>query len=257
MNATSLSPATHEKKINLKKTEAVEWELEIDFSETKVPATFTYTDEYDGWLSRAPVAYSAHPELAGMKLQKIKGSRQPGGIIKVTLSYECTDPEAVYPGRAKGKIKRYHMEPGGGEEPLLTNKLFKDLPDAEKEAGLQLVSSAMSSADFTTATAALTSEAGIKLIEKVRKGYQGYRAFGVVWVERFTTKTLADVELTKIYKTVSTPPGGCPEAGNDYDWLRLPPGVNPHDDGESWDIENRWELSLFGKWDPDFYPAGG
>jgi hypothetical protein len=133
--------------------------------------------------------------------------------------------------------------------------LFADLTDAEKEAANGLVSSSKTSDDFVTAAAALTSEAALKFLAKVRKGIEAYRSPTLFWVERFTTNTLDDVELPKILKTTAAPPGNAPAAGTERDWLRLPPQVSPQEDGETWDIENRWELSLPGKWDADLYPA--
>lgn len=255
MSLTS-EPATHVKKINWVKTQGVEWDFELEHGSNTVTGAMSYGDDFEGWLARAPALQSAHPDIPALRLKKIKASREEGDKIKVGLAYECNDPEATYPGRDRGPQIRYSIEAGGGEEPLLTNKLFHDLTNAEKEAALQLVNSSKGPEDFTAAAGKITSVNGLKLIAKVRKGIDSYRAFGVVWVERFTTTRLDDVELTKIYTTVSQPPGDCPEAGADYNWLRLPPGVSPHEDGKTWDLENRWELSLFGKWDADLYPAG-
>lgn len=239
------------------KTEGVDWEFGISVGSNKVTATGTYEDLYVGWLSRAPLMGSAHAELPALELKELKAKRQEGMKIAVTLSYESDDPEATYPNGESGKVKRYHMEPGAGEEPLLTNHLFKDLTDAEKEAANELASGAKAPADFAKATGVLTSEAGIKFVQKIRKGIEAYRAPTLVWVERFTTKTLDDVELTKILKTTEAPPGGPPSAGATRNWLRLAPAVTPNENGKTWNIENRWELSLPGKWDPDIYPAGG
>lgn len=252
-----MSTSTNVRKINIVATESVDWEFEIEVGATKVPASLSYTDDFDGWLGRAPTLNSAHPDIPALLLKKIKGTRQEGGVIKVTLSYECNNPDVTYPGRDAGKIKRYHMEPGAGEEPLLTNYLFKDLSDTEKQAALELLASTKSTEDFSKASAALTSTPGIKLIAKVRKGIEAYRSPTLVWVERFTTNTLADVELTKMLKTTETPPGHCPEAGSARNWLRLAPTVSPEEDGKHFNIENRWELSLPGGWDPDLYSDGG
>lgn len=245
------------KKINLLKTESVDWTFEIEFGKASIPGMITYCDDYENWLTRTPAAYSDHPTIPALKLKKLSGSRIEGDMIKVTLLYECNDPDAEYPGRPKGKIKRYHMEPGAGEEPLLTNFLFKDFTTAEQEAAGKLLASSKGAADYAEAATALTSAAGTKFIAKVKKGIEAYRSPTLIWVERFTTNNLDDVELTKLLKTTNSPPGDCPSAGGDRNWLRLAPAVSANDDGATWDIENRWELSLPGKWDPDFYPAGG
>jgi hypothetical protein len=117
--------------VNLALTEAVEWTLEIEDGSNKVVGTFAYTDAFEGWFPRAPTMKSAHPDLPALRLKKIKPSREEGGIVRVHLTYEANNPEATYPGRAAGAIKRYAMEVTTTEEPLLTNALFKDLEDEE------------------------------------------------------------------------------------------------------------------------------
>jgi len=249
-------PSANVVKRNVVKLDQVEWEFSISASSNKVTAKGVYQDDYPSWMSRMPDTNSPHPEIPALLLMEIKATRIPGDMITVSLSYECTDPDAEYPGRKKGPIKRYHMEPSAGEEPLLTNDIFADLTDPEKEAAQELLASSRTSEDFTKAGTILTTEAGLLVLEKVRKGAEAYRSPGLIWVERFTTNNLDDVELPKILKTTDTPPGPCPDAGaDDRNWLRLAPTVNPHDDGKTFDIENRWELSLPGRWDPDFYPA--
>ena len=247
----------HVNKINLKQVQSVDWTFEIEVGSNKVVGSIAYSDDFNNFLARAPALQSAHPDIPALLLHKLTAKRIDGDMVIVTLAYENNDPDAQYPGREKGKIKRYHAEPGAGEEPMLTNDIFKDLTDTEKQAALELVASGKSAEDFTKAEAKLTSEMGIKFVAKVRKGIEGFRAPGLVWVERFTTKDLADMELSKIFKTTDSPPGDCPDAGSERNWLRLQPTVNPHEDGKTFDLENRWELSLPGKWDPDFYPAGG
>jgi hypothetical protein len=244
-------------KISIRKVEQVHWKFKISTSSNKVTASGAYEDDYVGWMLRMPALNSPHPEIPALRLKDIDADRQPGEKILVTLSYESNDPNADYPGREKKTIKLYSMEPGAGEEPLLTNQLFKNFTDEEKTAALELVSSSKKPEDFDTATSKLTSSAGILFLEKVRKGIEAYRNPSLVWVERFSSKSLEDVELSKILKTTSNPPGNAPSPGAERNYLRLPPSVTPNDDGESWNFENRWELSLRGKWDPDIYPPGG
>lgn len=238
------------------KTEGVLWHFHFELGSTKVTAKGVYRDQYENWMNRCPTPGSPHPDIPALSLKEIDANRIEGDLIDVNLGYECNDPDAQT-GRGGGKIKRYHMEPGAGEEPLLTNDLFKDLSETEQEAANGLINSGKTKADFETAKTALTSAAALKLLSKVRKGVEAYRNPSLVWIERFTTNTLNDVELSKILKTTSNPPGNAPAPGENRNYLRLPPLVSPHDDGKTWDIENRWELSLKGKWDPDIYPAGG
>lgn len=243
-------------KRNVVKLEGVEWKGKMDFATGKLTISGTYRDDYNNWMVRVPAAQSANPDIPAALLQNFDFSRVEGDMIDVTLNYESTNPSSTYPGNP-GKVKRYHMEPGMGEEPLTTSDLFDELTDDEREAARELLNSSKTKDDWTTAKNALTTTPGILFISKVRKGMEAYRMPGVVWVERFTTDDLDDVELDKVLKTTENPNGPCPSGGSSYNWLRLAPTVSPHSDGKTWDMENRWELSLSGKWDPDFYPSGG
>ena len=244
------------KKIDLVKTEAVVWGLAVDFGSSKIDANLTYTDDFDGFLTRLPTAFSAHPTIAGLILNSFDATRLEGDMISISLKYKPADPSAAYPGRPAGTIKRYSMDLTTGEEPLLTNFLFKDLPDTEKSALLELMASSKKPADFTTATTAVTSSEGTKAIAKIRKGVESYYNPGLVWVERFTTKSLTDLDLPRVCHVTDTPPGGCPSGGADRNWLYLGGTSSPQPEGKSWEIEKKWLLSLKGKWDTDLYPAG-
>lgn len=247
-------------KVNLVKTEAADWDYEIDDSSNKVTGSITYNDDFEGWLSRLPALKSAHPTIPALYLKKIKGTRADASIVKVVLSYATNDPAAEVPGKDHEDeariIRRYAMEPSTGEEPLLTHYLFKDVSDAEKNALLELMASSKTADDFTTALTVVTSVAGLLAVSKIRLGRDAYYNPGLVWSERFISTDLADLELSKILTTTAQPPGGCPAGGATRDWLYLSGPANPLEDGLSWDIEKRWMLSLKGKWDPDFYPAG-
>ena len=241
--------------INVTVYESYEWGYTMDGSSQTVTGYVTYRDNKSGWMSRVPSEWSSHPEIEALLLRKISATGEAGNVVKVRLDYENNSSTATYPGReAVNPIKRYHVEPGGSEEHILTNEIFAPLTDAEKQAALALIESSKTSADFATAAETLTSTEGLLLLEKVRGGIQAFRAPSLVWVESFTTDTLDDVELSKIYKTTTSPPGNPPTA-SDRNYLYLPPSVTPNADGTTWNLEKRWELSLSGGWDPDFYPS--
>lgn len=244
-----------EQKISVTQTEGVDWEFEIENGSNKVTAMGTYTDDYEDWMARAPNGGSPHPDFPALRLKKLKGKRTPGLMIEVTLNYEAFSAEFTFPGREAGKIKRYGIDPSTTEEPLLTNHLFKDLSDAEKEALQELMTSSKSDDDFTKASEKVKSEAGLKALGKIRLGIEAYLNPGLVWVERFTTKNLDDLELDKILTTTDSPPGNIPSTEDERNWLYLAGPASPLEDGEHWDIEKRWQLSEKGKWDPDLYPS--
>ena len=242
------------KKIDIKKTESVDWGIEVDFGSNKFDGSYSYTDDFEGFLSRVPAAFELHPTIPGLVLNGFSAKRIEGDLVSVSLKYKASDPEATYPGRPAGVVKRYSMDVTTGDEPLLTNYMFKDLPDAEKSALLELMASSKTTEDFSTATTAVTSGPGVEAIAKIRKGIDSYYNPGLVWVERFTTKNLTDLSLTDVCHT-QAPPGDCPSGGSTRNWLYLGGTSSPQPDGKSWEIEKRWQLSLRGNWDSDLYPS--
>lgn len=244
------------KKINLAKREGVEWDVEFDIASNKVTGTAVYTDDFEGWMGRAPDGKSPFPEIPSLRLRKIKGIREEGLKVKVVLSYENHDPEATYPGRAAGKIKRYTIEPSSGEEPLLTFHTLKDLDPDVKEVLAELLASARTKADFLKATTGVGEDAqGLLVIDKVRDGRESYLHAGIMWVERFQTKDLDDLECENFFKIVaaSAVPGDPPSLAAGANWLYVPGTATPNADGESWEMERKWQASNEGGWDDWLY----
>lgn len=244
------------KKRNVVKLDAVDWEFDLEVGSNKVTAKGAYRDDYTNWMARCPLPGSPHPDLGALTLHKISAKRQEGWLIDVTLSYESNNPEASYPGRKAKTIKRYSMELTSSQEPLLTNHLFKDLSDKEKEALQQLLGSGRTTEEFATATAAVSSTAGTKAIEKIRRGIDAYLNPGLIWTERFTSKCTSVLDLSKILKTTNSPPGNCPSGGTERNWLYLGGTAEQSNDGEFFDITKKWQLSERGKWDENLYPDG-
>ena len=191
----STSPAAYV-KFNLKKVEGVKYDLEISAETQKIPGSLEYKDQFEGWLSRAPALASDHPYHEELKLIKIRGVREAGDQINVILSYESSANKTTYPGRkeAQGEpVKRYSLRPSDGEEPMLTNSLYEDVPAAQLVALQALISSARSAEDFAEAESVVTHADGIKGIEKLKRGGEAYLSPRLVWTEKFITDNLADV----------------------------------------------------------------
>lgn len=248
--------------INVKKTEGVLWEFELEVGSNTVSCAGEYTDDYKDWLKRCPEANSAHPDFPALKLKKIKGKRQPGDLITVSLTYESNNPDADYPGREKGKIKRYSIRPNAGEEPFLTFHKLDDLEDASREAIGELLASSRTKEDFEKAigTVGLSgpdSTLATLAIGKIRKGIEAYKHAGIVWVERFTSSDINDLECDKFYTIDTAVPGNPPTLSDGANWLRIPGTAEPNEDGETWEIERMWEASLRGGWDDWFYGSAG
>lgn len=256
--------STGVKKINLKKTESVEWEFEAEDGSDEVNGSLSYTDDFDGWQARAPLFKSVHPDFPGMRLKKISANRIEGAQVKVKLGYKTTAATAEYPGRdpsvEPSTAKRYSIEAPTTEEPLLTFHGFSTLSDSKKQALQELMQSARTKEDYEKAEEVIGEgdEIGTKAIAKIRKGIEAYLNPGIVWVERYKTKNLATLELDKVGNIFASVPGSPPDIGS-RTWLYvgLTGNQNDENDGEYWDIERRWQASERGGWDTDLYGEAG
>lgn len=245
--------------INLRKTEAVEWTFDVEDGSDEVSGSLSYTDDFEGWKDRAPSFKSPHPDYPGLKLKKISATRVEGLQVKVKLDYKDTSSTAEYPGREPkdevSESKRYSIEAPTTEEPLLTFHGFALLSDAKKQALQELMQSAKTKEDYEKAEEVIAAdEIGTKVISKIRKGIEAYLNPGIVWVERYRTKNLASLELSKVGNIFETVPGNPPDIGS-RTWLYVGLTGNQDDDndGEYWSIERRWQASERGGWDEDLY----
>ncbi len=246
-------PPTHEVKINLQKTQSVNWNLKIEASSNKVSGNLSYTDNFEGWFARAPDIGSSHPDVPALLLVSLSAQREEGSVIKVDLGYESNNPEAQYPGRKPGKIKRYRIERTGGEEPLLKHPLFgKLLPDEQKTLE-SFMNSDRDDEAYETARAALDPEPFcLYLLKKLRTGVEAWVYAGMTWVETFMTNDWSDLDLKKVGKIYNAP-GPAPTLDSPANWLYMSVTADPTEDGKFWNVERRFEASLETGWDEDLY----
>lgn len=246
--------ATH---VNVFKTHDYTWEIEVSSDSNKVPSKLKYTDSFEGWKDRCPLLDSAHPDFAGMVLKKIKASRIPGNLIEVELNYESWETTAQFPGRPKGgkEIKLYDVEIGEGEEPLLAHKRYASLSEKERTALTEIQNGNIykDEAGKELWEKAITSDRGKEALAKIRKGINATKVSGLIYVEKSTIKSLADIDYAKV-NTIQTPPSGA-STPSGYNWLYITPRVTANADGKTWNIEKRWQLSGSGGWDAELYAA--
>ena len=251
-----------EKKLNVKKTPTHEYEYSVKAGDQKARAGGSYKDDYVGWRGRVPRLGSPHPEDSTMGLVAINAKREEGNQIKVNLEYESYTWEATYPGRPQSeeRIRRYDFEIATSEEPLLTHERFEDLDDAERVALSNLINGQETGEDGTNWADQVTSDLGLHALAKVRKGITHYLEPSFVWVERFSTKNLADIEIAQSGE-IMDPPGNAPDPGT-RTYLYLGCTGRHTEDGEYHEVERRWKLSGKGGWDDLYDPnwtleAGG
>lgn len=238
-------------KINVDFTYDYTWEVEAAASEDKSTSVLKYKDDYDGWLTRCPAFGTEHPDLDGYLLAKIKASREPGDQIAVTCTYECTNYASDVPGRPGGEepVSRFGVRVGGREEHILTNGFASTLTEKELKALYAISNGSEADEKNRKWETDVTSDTGLAILAKIRKGNTAYKTGGIIYFQRTTVDSLADLRYSKLFK-IDDPPGSPGGATNG--WLYLGGDLDPSADGATWAVEFQWEYSPDG-WDTDLY----
>lgn len=245
-------------KINVIPTADYTWEYESEAGDSKVKSTLKYKDNYSGWIERVPEENTEHPDIPGMKLIKIKASREEGDIIAVTLSYESTDYEITYPGRParETSLERFLADPNLNDEPLLTHPKFSALAAEYQEAISEYSNGDRTEEEYATAAAICTDETtGLPFLEALRKGQDSWRSPNVIWSRKRIVKSLTEIPFASIGKITSVPkdPENKPADVEGYNWMYLAPDLANTADGLAYEVTEYWERSLEGGWNTYFY----
>lgn len=238
-------------KVSLTQEEGVEWTYKVSAGDNKARSTRTYTDDVTGWESRCPKLGSRHPNFAELFLVDIEARGIPGGMVSVSLIYESVDEEATYPGRDPGRVKRYDMEVTTEEEHILAHQRYADLSAAEREALLAISNGTFEDNAGNSYESKVTSARGKEALAKIRKGITHYLVPGIVWVEKFNTHSLGDLDIANV-GNIDSPPGS-PPSGGSRNYLYIGATGSMSEDGESFSVERRWRLSGRNGWDPELY----
>ena len=246
------------KKISLVKTPGYKWAMHIEAGSNKVTGTAEYTDDLDGWKDRVPTIGTVHPESDALLLKSIDPEGMEGEQVLVKLTYESWDSEASYPGRpaSTGKIKRTDGEYSESEEPMLTHKRYLPLLAAERTALSEILAGNLykDEAGKELWEKSIVSELGLSALAKIKAGQTSVITSGFIFVQRFVSKSLDDLELDKVNK-IDVPPEPCPAAVAPANFRRMAPKFSQNEDGKTFNIELRWQLSGTQGWDTDHYPA--
>jgi hypothetical protein len=244
-------------KNRVAKTITSDWKYSIGAGEEKATLTGSYKDNFAGWQDRCPVLNSDSPDIAGMKLVHLEANREEGDVIKVDLKYEATLHSNAYPGRHPegGVIKRYAFAGSDGEEHILTHTRYAEL-DATEQKALFNISNGTEGKEESEGGGSYAddvySELGLECLAKIRKGTVARKSTGMIWIEKYTTDDLTEIDRANILKTM-LPPGKAGELGDIENWLYLTPNATEEAEGEVFALEKRWEYSANG-WDLEMYP---
>lgn len=229
------------------------WEYEVGLDKDSATSELAYEDNFQGWEARLPKLQSQHPDIRNLKLVKIKVKLQEGNKILVNLSYSASALDVPGFDGKDQRTQRYHIEPSLSDEPILTFYKLADLVDASKEALADFLNSNRAKADYDAAVAAIGADPiALLALEKIRNGQDSYRNPQMIWVRRRKIRSLSQLPTEKIGK-IDTPPGNPPPGPPNSNWMYIVPILSPTEDGDAWDVEERWEQSYEGGWDEFFY----
>lgn len=240
-------------KINVVKTEGVEWEYEISSTTDKPSATIVYTDDFQGWGSRAPLLNTPHPDLPQLLLEKIKAKRKDGDQIEVTLSYVALT-EAGVPGKpavSDSRTSKYYLQGSTGEEHILTNAYCSDIPENELKALFAISNGTEEDKNGNSYADTIATEKGLNVLAKIRRGTVACKAGSIVYGQRKIIKDLSELEFDYLAKIYDVPPGPVVDDGNQ--WLYVGGSASPvNTDQKAWEMDRQWLYSPDG-WDDNLY----
>jgi hypothetical protein len=240
------------RKTNVLLTRDYTWKFKGKSSEDSATSVLKYKDDFSGWQTRCPLYGDEHPDLPGFVLIEIDADREPGDQIAVTLTYEIQSFSAEYPGKSGSDepTPRYSVAINEGEEHILTSKFAEPVEEAELKALLNISNGNENKEDGSEWQADVTSEPGLALLAKIRKGFISRISDTVVYTERKLADDLDKLDYGNINKR-QKPPG--PVGGTASNWLYIGGGADPSEAGETWTITRSWKYSPDG-WDTDIYP---
>jgi hypothetical protein len=187
-----------------------------------------------------------HPEVPFITVDSVSAQVSEGDIAEITCNYAGTDNTANDPDKTT-----YTLGLALSEEPLLTHKKFRDLPEEEKEALQAIINGKDKDSSGALYKDKVTSVAGKKALEKIQRGQTSYYSPKITWrqsVVRRASATSADVN--KIGQ-IDEPNGRQPNLGDGRNWLLN--GVTQTQEGRAYRIEREWIASDAGGWDNDIY----
>jgi hypothetical protein len=241
------------RKTNVLLTRDFTWKFKGKASDDNATSVLRYKDDFADWQTRCPLYGDPHPDLPDFKLTEIEADREPGDQIAVTLTYEANTFAVELPGKpgAEEATARYSASITGREEHILTNPFASELSETELKALLNISNGSENKDDGSAWDTDVTSENGIALLSKIRKGNVACKSNSVIYTERKLVNSLSEINYSAVNKRQS-PPG--PATGGAANWLYIGANADPSEDGETWTLERQWEFSPTG-WDPDLYPA--
>ena len=201
------------------------------------------------WAVRLmPRPGTPHPEIPFITVHQVSASFGEGDLAEILCDYAGAEEKDQASEKANAV---YSMGLSLSEEPLLSHRRYKYLPDKEREALQQIQSGKDKDDQGNKLRDKVESELGREALAKVERGQTSYYSPRVTWRESWVrNKPVSAAELNDIGK-ISSPLGPAPTLSGGRTWLLN--GVTQTQEGNSFRIELEWLASDPGGWDPDIY----
>ena len=149
-------------------------------------------------------------------------------------------------------ITEYSLEVTTSDEPLATHPRYESLSAEDKAEAVEFALNPPLEDDGETLKEIDKTDWSTEkeeLYDKMRSGVEAYRDPKVIWGARWVSDALPS-NLNKTGE-IDNPSGDPPAVGSDRNWMYL--GARTRIRGLVYEIEESWELSGRGGWDPDLY----
>lgn len=220
--------------------------VEID-KEGKWTAKLTFLCHRNSAISLTPRPGTPHPEIAFVSVIKSSIAYSEGDVAEISCEYSGAEDNV-----ANEKVNAtYSTGLSVSEEPLLSHRRYKMLPEFEVEALRFIIAGKDKDEEGNKMRDFIESEKGLEALAKIERGESSYYSPKITWKEKWVRKHgVASIELYKV-GCIDTPSGPAPGLGSMRNWLRN--GVTQNQEGKSYTIEMEWLASNPGGWDPDIY----
>ena len=214
--------------------------------EGKWTATQVFLCHRNSITKLMPRPGTAHPEIPFIAVDSSTAQVSEGDIAQITCTYAGTDNNDNDANKTS-----YSLGLSLSEEPLLTNKKFKDLDDEEVEALQAIIGGKDKDSSGSPYKDKITSALGKKALKKVQRGQTSYYSPKLTWKQATVKRSsAASSDIKKIGK-IDSPDGRQPSLPDGGNWLLN--GVTQTQEGGAYRIEREWLASDSGGWDADIY----
>lgn len=189
-------------------------------------------------LQLRPTIGSAHPDFSTFQAVHVLITREEGNVGRIETTYEGPN---VGPGGAPNiPAPTYSLESSVSAEPVELNPRYEDVTDDE----LRRIREALKDDTAPTGLSPLATE----LYQKKLYGQDSYLRPAAVFVVSYQSRTAPNPD--RVGK-IASPPGPNPTLGEGQNWLYA--ALTWEARGGLYSVQERYQASGPGGWDPDLY----